>query len=207
MLLTNTNEFQLYIDNIQVPIKITFKILENIYNLINDIEMSSVFDLKVKTPFDLIENIDDKENIIALLYCCCQGKIDTQDIKEIINDLDKLNLEAIKRMVRASIVTSLIDNTEDKKEETKGDESTFDDYYNYLYLSATTQLGFSKEQFYNSTPSELKQLLNNDMLHKKNVLIRAYIDVMEARNKSVPNNKKEENVIQASDANEFFNLI
>lgn len=75
-----------------------------------------------------------------------------------------------------------------------------------MYLNAITQLNYTKEQFYNTTPSELKQLLNNNMLHKKNALIRTYIDIMSARNSS--NQKVEENkTIKAVDANQFFDMI
>ena len=44
------------------------------------------------------------------------------------------------------------------------------------------------------------------MLHKKNALIRTYIDIMSARNSS---NKKTENnkTIKAVDANQFFDMI
>ena len=53
-----------------------------------------------------------------------------------------------------------------------------------MLQSAITQLNYTKEQFYNTTPSELKQLLNNNMLHKKNALIRAY-HVLSDRNKRI----------------------
>ena len=44
------------------------------------------------------------------------------------------------------------------------------------------------------------------MLHKKNTLIRTYIDIMNARNSS--NQKVEENkTIKAVDANQFFDMI
>ena len=208
MLLTNNNDFILTIDGVKFSLKLTFKVLEKIYNLINDSDLRSMFGLKAESPFDLIENIENKENIIALIYCYGDGKIDKEDIEETINNLSEIEYTGIKEIIKAATISSIIsaeDTKEIKEEETK-EKETFDDYYNYLYLSAITQLNYTKEQFYNTTPSELKQLLNNNMLHKKNALIRTYIDIMSARNSS--NQKVEENkTIKAVDANQFFDMI
>ena len=208
MLLTNKNDFILTIDGVKFSLKLTFKVLERIYNIINDSDLHSMFGLKAESPFDLIENIESKENIIALIYCYADGKIDKEYIEETINNLSEIEYAGIKEIIKAATLSSIIsteDTKETKKEETK-EEETFDDYYNYLYLSSVTQLNYTKEQFYNSTPSELKQLLNNNMLHKKNALIRTYIDIMSARNSS--NQKVEENkTIKAVDANQFFDMI
>ena len=167
-----------------------------------------MFGLKAESPFDLIENIENKENIIALIYCYSDGKIDKEDIEETINNLSEIEYKAIKEIIKAATISSIIsteDTKETKEEETK-EKETFDNYYNYLYLSSITQLNYTKEQFYNTTPSELKQLLNNNMLHKKNALIRTYIDIMSARNSS--DKKVEDNkTIKAVDANQFFDMI
>ena len=208
MLLTNNNDFILTIDGVKFSLKLTFKVLERIYNIINDSDLNLMFRLKAESPFDLIENIESKENIIALIYCYADGKIDKEYIEETINNLSEIEYAGIKEIIKAATLSSIIsteDTKDTKKEETK-EEETFDDYYNYLYLSAITQLNYTKEQFYNTTPSELKQLLNNNMLHKKNALIRTYIDIMSARNSS--NQKVEENkTIKAVDANQFFDMI
>ena len=208
MLLTNNNDFILTIDGVKFSLKLTFKVLERMYNLINDSDLNLMFRLKAESPFDLIENIENKENIIALIYCYADGKIDKENIEETINNLSEIEYKAIKEIIKAATLSSIVsieDTKETKKEETK-EKETFDDYYNYLYLSAVTQLNYTKEQFYNTTPSELKQLLNNNMLHKKNALIRTYIDIMSARNSS--NQKAEENkTIKAVDANQFFDMI
>ena len=208
MLLTNNNDFILTIDGVKFSLKLTFKVLEKIYNLINDSDLNQMFRLKAESPFDLIENIENKENIIALIYCYADGKLDKEDIEETINNLSEIEYKGIKEIIKAATLSSIIsteDTKETKKEETK-EKETFDDYYNYLYLSAITQLNYTKNQFYNTTPSELKQLLNNNMLHKKNALIRTYIDIMNARNSS--NAKVEENkTIKAVDANQFFDMI
>ena len=208
MLLTNNNDFILTIDGVKFSLKLTFKVLEKMYNLINDSDLNLMFRLKAESPFDLIENIDNKENIIALTYCYADGKIEKEDIEETINNLSEIEYKAIKEIIRAATLSSIIsteDTKETKEEETK-EKETFDDYYNYLYLSAITQLNYTKEQFYNTTPSELKQLLNNNMLHKKNALIRTYIDIMSARNSS--DKKVEDNkTIKAVDANQFFDMI
>ena len=208
MLLTNNNDFILTIDGVKFSLKLTFKVLEKMYNLINDSDLNLMFRLKAESPFDLIENIESKENIIALIYCYADGKIDKEDIEETINNLSEIEYTGIKEIIKAATLSSIIsteDTKETKEEETK-EKETFDDYYNYLYLSAITQLNYTKEQFYNTTPSELKQLLNNNMLHKKNALIRTYIDIMNARNSS--DKKAEENkTIKAVDANQFFDMI
>ena len=207
MLLTNNNDFILTIDGVKFSLKLTFKVLEKMYNLINDSDLNLMFGLKAESPFDLIENIENKENIIALIYCYANGKIDKEDIEETINNLSEIENKAIKEIIRAATLSSIIstEDTKETEEETKKEE-TFDDYYNYLYLSAITQLNYTKKQFYNTTPSELKQLLNNNMLHKKNALIRTYIDIMSARNSS--NQEVEDNkTIKAVDANQFFDMI
>nr|DAJ57217.1 MAG TPA: hypothetical protein [Caudoviricetes sp.] len=209
MLLTNNNDFILTIDGVKFSLKLTFKVLERIYNIINDSDLHSMFGLKAESPFDLIENIESKENIIALIYCYADGKIDKEYIEETINNLSEIEYAGIKEIIKAATLSSIIsteDTKETKKEETK-EEETFDDYYNYLYLSAITQLNFSKEQFYNSTPSEVKQLLNNNLLHRKTALIRTYIDIVKARNNSNENHASKDTTIKVADANEFFAMI
>lgn len=209
MLLTNNNDFILTIDEVKFSLKLTFKVLERIYNIINDSDLHSMFGLKAESPFDLIENIESKENIIALIYCYADGKIDKEYIEETINNLSEIEYAGIKEIIKAATLSSIIsteDTKETKKEETK-EEETFDDYYNYLYLSAITQLNFSKEQFYNSTPSEVKQLLNNNLLHRKTALIRTYIDIVKARNNSNENHASKDTTIKVADANEFFAMI
>ena len=209
MLLTNNNDFILSIDGVKFSLKLTFKVLERIYNIINDSDLNQMFRLKAESPFDLIENIESKENIIALIYCYADGKIEKEDIEETINNLSEIEYKGIKEIIKAATLSSIIsteDTKETKKEETK-EEETFDDYYNYLYLSAITQLNFSKEQFYNSTPSEVKQLLNNNLLHRKTALIRTYIDIVKARNNSNENHASKDTTIKVADANEFFDMI
>lgn len=209
MLLTNNNDFILTIDGVKFSLKLTFKVLERIYNIINDSDLHSMFGLKAESPFDLIENVENKENIIALIYCYADGKIDKEYIEETINNLSEIEYAGIKEIIKAATLSSIIsteDTKETKKEETK-EEETFDDYYNYLYLSAITQLNFSKEQFYNSTPSEVKQLLNNNLLHRKTALIRTYIDIVKARNNSNENHASKDTTIKVADANEFFAMI
>lgn len=209
MLLTNNNDFILTIDGVKFSLKLTFKVLERIYNIINDSDLNQMFRLKAESPFDLIENVENKENIIALIYCYANGKIDKEYIEETINNLSEIEYARIKEIIKAATLSSIIsteDTKETKKEETK-EEETFDDYYNYLYLSAITQLNFSKEQFYNSTPSEVKQLLNNNLLHRKTALIRTYIDIVKARNNSNENHASKDTTIKVADANEFFAMI
>ena len=209
MLLTNNNDFILTIDGVKFSLKLTFKVLERIYNIINDSDLNQMFRLKAESPFDLIENVENKENIIALIYCYADGEIDKEYIEETINNLSEIEYAGIKEIIKAATLSSIIsteDTKETKKEETK-EEETFDDYYNYLYLSAITQLNFSKEQFYNSTPSEVKQLLNNNLLHRKTALIRTYIDIVKARNNSNENHASKDTTIKVADANEFFAMI
>ena len=209
MLLTNNNDFIITIDGVKFSLKLTFKVLERIYNIINDSDLHSIFGLKAESPFDLIENIESKENIIALIYCYANGKIDKEYIEETINNLSEIEYAGIKEIIKAATLSSIIsteDTKETKKEETK-EEETFDDYYNYLYLSAVTQLNYTKEQFYNSTPSEVKQLLNNNLLHRKTALIRTYIDIVKARNNSNENHASKDTTIKVADANEFFAMI
>ena len=208
MLLTNNNDFILTIDGVKFSLKLTFKVLERIYNIINDSDLNQMFRLKAESPFDLIENVENKENIIALIYCYANGKIDKEYIEETINNLSEIEYAGIKEIIKAATLSSIIsteDTKETKKEETK--EETFDDYYNYLYLSAITQLNYTKEQFYNSTPSEVKQLLNNNLLHRKTALIRTYIDIVKARNNSNENHASKDTTIKVADANEFFAMI
>ena len=209
MLLTNNNDFILTIDGVKFSLKLTFKVLERIYNIIHDSDLNQMFRLKAESPFDLIENVENKENIIALIYCYANGKIDKEYIEETINNLSEIEYAGIKEIIKAATLSSIIsteDTKETKKEETK-EEETFDDYYNYLYLSAVTQLNYTKEQFYNSTPSEVKQLLNNNLLHRKTALIRTYIDIVKARNNSNENHASKDTTIKVADANEFFAMI
>ena len=121
MLLTNNNDFILTIDRVKFSLKLTFKVLERMYNLINDSDLCSMFRLKAESPFDLIENIDNKENIIALTYCYADGKIEKEDIEETINNLSEIEYKAIKEIIRAATLSSIIsaeDTKETKEEET-----------------------------------------------------------------------------------------
>ena len=97
MLLTNNNDFILTIDGVKFSLKLTFKVLERIYNIINDSDLNLMFRLKAESPFDLIENIENKENIIALIYCYADGKIDKEYIDETINNLSEMNMQELKK--------------------------------------------------------------------------------------------------------------
>ena len=211
MLLTNNNDFILTIDGVKFSLKLTFKVLERMYNIINDSDLNLMFRLKAESPLNLVENIEEKDNLIVLIYCCSQGKLDPQQIKEAINSIEEIEYITLIQIVRAGLVSSLVDNSEEEeskpKENSNEKKESFDEYYNYLYLSAITQLNFSKEQFYNSTPSEVKQLLNNNLLHRKTALIRTYIDIVKARNNSNENHASKDTTIKVADANEFFAMI
>ena len=136
MLLTNNNDFILTIDGVKFSLKLTFKVLEKMYNLINDSDLNLMFRLKAESPFDLIENIENKENIIALIYCYADGEIDKEYIEETINNLSEIEYKGIKEIIRAATLSSIIstEDTKDTKKEGTKEEETFDDYYNYLYL-------------------------------------------------------------------------
>ena len=75
MLLTNNNDFILTIDGVKFSLKLTFKVLERIYNLINDSDLNLMFKLKAESPFDLIENVENKENITKT-----EAGFDVQDV-------------------------------------------------------------------------------------------------------------------------------
>lgn len=213
MLLTNKNTTIIEIDGIKVELKITFKVLENAYNLLQDRFIKRMLELVANSPFDLIEKLEQNNSIIALIYCMANGKLPVEVIKKVINKFEKEEMQMFKQILNAAVISSMVyidDNTKDNENQNQEEnkENKFDEYYNYLYLSAITQLGYTKNQFYNLTPSELKQLLNNNLIHRKAALLHAYIDVMQARNDSNKDtDKKKNDTITAKDANEFFDLI
>lgn len=199
MLICDDNILIITINNIKIEVKVTFNVLRNLYNFLQD-DISR--ELDVSSPFELLENLnEDNKYIAALLYCMSNGRIPYYDIKEHLKELPEIYFKLIETSVLNSLI--YIDKNEEKHEG-KEESQDFEEYFNFLYCSAITILHFTKEQFHETTPRELKALLNAYKLNQKNILLTAYIEVMKSLNK--PTTKKEE-VIKAQDANDFFNLI
>ncbi|WP_455938022.1 hypothetical protein [Gemella morbillorum] len=67
---------------------------------------------------------------------------------------------------------------------------------------------YSVEEFYNFTPTKLKEISNIYREENKGTIISAYIDIMKAQNSGKENTKTENPEIRkVKDANEFFDLI
>ena len=114
-------------------------------------------------------------------------------------------------MKKQSIYTQLKikDETDTEEiEEKKSDLELFEQYFNYFYILATTVMKYSTKEFYNFTPSKLKEISNIYREENKGIIISAYIDIMKAQNSGKENTKTENSEVRTvKDANEFFDLI
>ena len=67
---------------------------------------------------------------------------------------------------------------------------------------------YSVEEFYKFTPAKLKEISDIYKEEKKNVIIRAYIDIMKAQHGDDKKEKIKDSTTRiVKDANEFFDLI
>ena len=216
MLLTDINSIILKINNIDVNVIINFKTLENLYHFLKDDYLKRVIAIDCNDPFKFIEMIDDENEIdvlnyvSVLIFCMADGKISFSDIKESFLEFEENEFQDLVKILKITMINQLlfIEKSEkvNKKSEIKDSEYSFEDYFNYFYITATRTLNYSLEEFYNLTPAKLKQIININNDNKKNLLLSVAADIVSAIFKDSKNTKQNE-VIIAKDANAFFDAI
>ena len=214
MLLTDINSIILKINNIDVNVIINFKTLENLYHFLKDDYLRGVIAIDCNDPFKFIEKIDSENNILnyvsVLIFCMADGKIQLSDIAEGLLKFEENEFNELVKVLKITIINQLlfIEKSEkvNKKSEIKDSEYSFEDYFNYFYITATRTLNYSLEEFYNLTPAKLKQIINMNNDNKKNLLLSVAADIVSAIFKDSKNTKQNE-VIIAKDANAFFDAI
>lgn len=214
MLLTDINSIILKINNIDVNVIINFKTLENLYHFLKDDYLRGVIAIDCNDPFKFIEKIDSENNILnyvsVLIFCMADGKIQLSDIAEGLLKFEENEFNELVKVLKITIINQLlfIEKSEkvNKKSEIKDSEYSFEDYFNYFYITATRTLNYSLEEFYNLTPAKLKQIININNDNKKNLLLSVAADIVSAIFKDSKNTKKDE-VIIVKDANAFFDAI
>lgn len=214
MLLTDINSIILKINNIDVNVIINFKSLENLYHFLKDDYLRGVIAIDCNDPFKFIEKIDSENNILnyvsVLIFCMADGKIQLSDIAEGLLKFEENEFNELVKILKITIINQLlfIEKSEkvNKKSEIKDSEYSFEDYFNYFYITATRTLNYSLEEFYNLTPAKLKQIININNDNKKNLLLSVAADIVSAIFKDSKNTKKDE-VIIVKDANAFFDAI
>lgn len=216
MLLTDINSIILKINNIDVNVIINFKTLENLYHFLKDDYLKRVIVIDCNDPFKFIEMIDNENEIdvlnyvSVLIFCMADGKISFSDIKESFLGFEENEFKELVKILKITMINQLlfIEKSEkvNKKSEIKDSEHSFEDYFNYFYITATRTLNYSLEEFYNLTPAKLKQIININNDNKKNLLLSVAADIVSAIFKDSKNTKQNE-VIIAKDANAFFDAI
>ena len=209
MLLTDKNAIIININDKPIEIVVNFKVLENLYHCVIDKDIMRMLKIEVTNPFEILERIDDINYISVLLYAMSNGEIEIEAIKEALKSINEY--EELTLLIKQSIYTQLKTNNETNTEEIekkKSDLELFEEYFNYFYVLATTVMKYSVEEFYNFTPSKLKEISNIYREENKGVIISAYIDIMKAQNGGKGNTKTENSEVRkVKDANEFFDLI
>ena len=180
MLLTDINSIILKINNIDVNVIINFKTLENLYHFLKDDYLRGVIAIDCNDPFKFIEKIDSENNILnyvsVLIFCMADGKIQLSDIAEGLLKFEENEFNELVKVLKITIINQLlfIEKSEkvNKKSEIKDSEYSFEDYFNYFYITATRTLNYSLEEFYNLTPAKLKQIIsiNNDNKKNNNII-------------------------------------
>ena len=209
MLLTDKNAIIININDKPIEIVVNFKVLENLYHCVIDKDIMRMLKIEVTNPFEILERIDDINYMSVLLYAMSNGEIEIEAIKEALKSINEY--EELTLLIKQSIYTQLKTNNETNTEEIekkKSDLELFEEYFNYFYVLATTVMKYSVEEFYNFTPSKLKEISNIYREENKGIIISAYIDIMKAQNGGKGNTKTENSEVRkVKDANEFFDLI
>lgn len=209
MLLTDKNAIIININDKPIEIVVNFKVLENLYHCVTDKDIMRMLKIEATNPFEILEKIDDINYISVLLYAMSNGEIEIEAIKEALKSINEY--EELTLLIKQSIYTQLKTNDETNTEEIekkKSDLELFEEYFNYFYVLATTVMKYSVEEFYNFTPSKLKEISNIYREENKGIIISAYIDIMKAQNGGKENTKTENSEVRkVKDANEFFDLI
>lgn len=185
-------------DNKIKELKLNFQSMKNIYSLTGE------------NPFEFIGDFSKKEDktvdLGKLVYCMSNADISLVDLNRFILS-DKCDREELVNKIINLLVTELISEYVDDSKDNKSEDDDNDkekvsnrnklkewfDFWNNCYYVATVQLHKSEEEFLNMTIRELKTLDAYNLKYYKDILIGAYIDIMNATNKVEKDKSKQVN--------------
>lgn len=210
MLLTDKNAIVININEKPIEVILNFKTLENLYHCVIDEDIKRMLKIEATNPFEILEKLSEINYLAVLLYAMSDGELEIETIKKALEETGD-EYKGLSLLIDQSLYWQLKTNDEtntEKVETKKEDLKLFEEYFNYFYVLATTVMRYSVEEFYKFTPAKLKEISDIYKEEKKNVFIRAYIDIMKAQNGGKENTKTENSETRiVKDANEFFDLI
>lgn len=217
MLLTEKANAKIELDDYKINLRFDFKIIENLHYALNDDFICTYLGIEKIGVLDFISTLENYNEsiLILLLNVCSNGEYSILELKKLLEVIDDMNKESIFLIFKTIIMQSLIfinkeekeneESVEDNKKESN-DDNKFEEWFNYYYCMAIDRLSMSLEEFYNATPSQIKERIYRLNLDKKNLYIMTYCEVMNARSKNTNKNKITE-VEEATNMFDFFNRI
>lgn len=189
------------INDIDRELYFNYQFLKNLYVLTNCNPLYYIQELSK-------ENMDDY--LATILYCMSNGSISLDYIDDILQD-DEVKSHLLLEFIRISRteLTSEYEEVNDDNENKEVSEEDklkqFEQYWNYCYYTATTQLHKTEKEFLAMTPRELKTLSMYDSNYFKNILLSAYIDVIKSKNgNSESGYSEEEEVVTVNRVRDLF---
>lgn len=215
MLLTEKAKAKVEINKLKIDLRLDFKVIENLHYALQDNIILSYLNIDYKIDFlDLLEKLEEyNEGFLALfLNVCCDCKYDILEIDKELKTLKQEEKEHLLLILRSLIIQSLVfnnkdeENNADKKEDddNEKDEDKFEQWFNYFYCLAIDKLKMTLSDFYNSTPSQLKERSYRFNQEQKNIYIMTYCEVMNARNGNV---ERKQDVEEVTDMYQFISRI
>ena len=212
MLLTEKATATVEINKLKIDLVLDFRVIENLNYALQDNVILNYLKIREKIDFlDLLGRLEEyDERFLALfLNVSCDCKYTIIEIDRELKTLKREEKEYLSIVLRSLIIQSLIflneeERAEDKKENNEEDNNKFEEWFNHFYCIAIDKLKMSLEDFYNSTPAQLKERDYRFNQQQKNIFIMTYCDIMKARNGK--RNIKREEVEEVSDMYQFINI-
>ena len=212
MLLTEKPQLNIICGELNIDFNFNFRVIENLYFALKEEFICKKLSIESITPLELLEKLDNKFDegyFILLLHSSSNGKYDIDTIYEELKKLDLTEKQSIYHMFKSIILQSLIyieSKTEEYKNEIKKEQRNskeiFEDWFNYYYTMSIDKLKVKMDEFYNSTPAQLKERINRVNIDKKNTYILSYVEVMKATSRA-----EENKVEEVDNAFDFFKKI
>lgn len=213
MLLTEKAIAKIKLNELEIDLKIDFKVIENLHYALKEEVILNYLKIEKNLDFlDLLGLLEDFNNEILSLFLnvACDCKYTIAEIDRELKTLKENEREGLLLILKSLIIDSLMFKSdeeekeredEDEKEE---DERKFEKWFNYFYCIARDRLKLTLEEFYQSTPAQLKERIYRFNLEEKNILINVYCEVMNARNGATTEKKE---TIETTDMYDFIRRI
>ena len=214
MLLTEKAKLNINIESIDLEFKFDFRTIENLYYALKEELICRRINIFKKiTPLDLLEEMEEynESYLILMLHATSNAIYTIEEIEILLKELDikeKLDIYLIlKNIVIHSLI--FIDKQEEKDNNTVEEKSIkidFEKWFNHYFVMAIDKLKMSLDEFYNSTPAQIKERVHRVNVDKKNRYISAYCEIIDAK-VNTENNSKLKKVEEVSDVWAFMRRI